>query len=61
MVRSLESSMPQQPPEGAPPGPRAMETYKSRIPERYSNFETSGLVIDVKEGPQTFDINIEDK
>jgi hypothetical protein len=61
MVRSMEVTLPQEPAEGAAPGPRGMEVHKSRIPEHYANFETSGLGIDVKEGPQTFNVDLADK
>jgi len=61
MIRSLESSAAAPPAEGAAPGPRAMETYKSRIPERYTDFNTSKLEYDIKEGENPIDIKIEDK
>lgn len=56
MVTSLESSMTEQK-EG---GPRAMETYTSRIPTKYASFATSKLEIDVKEGPNSFDVKLTD-
>lgn len=60
-VRSIESSLPKEPGEGAAPGPRVMETYTSRIPERYANFATSALEVEVKEGTTTYDVKLEDK
>lgn len=41
-------------------GPKAMEIYTSHIPERYGNFATSKLEVEIKEGPNTFDINLEE-
>jgi hypothetical protein len=61
MVRSMEVTMPAPPAEGAPPGPRGMEIHNSRIPERYSDFQMSGLGIEVKAGENTYDIKLEDK
>ena len=56
MVTSLESSVTEQK-EG---GPRAMEVYTSRIPERYASFTTSKLEYDVKEGENSFDVKLTD-
>lgn len=58
IVRSIESTLPTPPAEGAAPGPRGMEVHKSRIPESYANFGTSGLSFDVKDGPQTYNIEL---
>jgi hypothetical protein len=56
MVTSLESSITDQK-EG---GPRAMETYTSRIPTKYASFATSSLEVDVKEGPNSFEVKLTD-
>ena len=39
-----------------PPGERSYVVAKSRIPEKYSNIETSGLEFDVESGSNTIDI-----
>ncbi len=39
-----------------PPGERSYVVAKSRIPEKYSNVETSGLEFDVESGSNTIDI-----
>lgn len=56
MVTSLQSSLSDQK-EG---GPRAMETYTSRIPERYASFMTSKLEYEVKDGPNSYDVKLTD-
>jgi hypothetical protein len=37
-----------------------METYTSRIPTKYASFATSSLEVDVKEGPNSFDVKLTD-
>lgn len=39
---------------------RQMEIFTNRVPDKYSNFDSSGLEVDVKEGGSTFDINLTD-
>jgi len=61
LVTSQESSLANQDKGPAKAGPKMMEIYTSRIPERYGNFNTSGLEVEVKDGSNTFDVNLEDK
>jgi hypothetical protein len=44
-----------------PPGERSYVVAKSRIPEKYSNVETSGLKFDVESGSNTIDIPLSSK
>ena len=43
------------------PGERSYVVAKSRIPEKYSNVETSGLEFDVESGSNTIDIPLSSK
>jgi hypothetical protein len=56
MVQSMEEQKPNPDPNGMP----RMLPGASRIPEKYSNFSTSGLSHDVKAGEQTIDLKLEE-
>jgi hypothetical protein len=44
-----------------PPGERSYVVAKSRIPEKYSNIDSSGLEFDVESGSNTIDIPLSSK
>jgi hypothetical protein len=56
MVTSLVSNMS----EGAPGSGRQMEMFTNRLPDKYANFDSSGLEVDVAASGTTFDVNLTD-
>lgn len=57
MIDAKKSSFEDAPASGA----RGMETYTYYVPQRYADFESSNLTLDVTESGNTFDVAVTEK